>query len=81
MFAGLNGFVLYVMIWWTALFVVLPIGTEPVADPDPSTGGWRGAPARPRLLLKIAGTTVLATALFGVIFFINRMGWFSFRPD
>ena len=43
-----NGFVLFVIIWWTALFAVLPLGTRPVEDPDSLTG-WRGAPEHPRL--------------------------------
>ena len=44
-----TGVVLYVLIWWTALFAVLPFGTRPVADPDGATG-WRGAPERPYML-------------------------------
>ena len=38
-----TGVVLYVLIWWTVLFAVLPIGTRPVEDPDTQTG-WRGVP-------------------------------------
>ena len=41
-----TGLVLFIMIWWTALFAVLPIGTKPVAQPDDKSG-WRGAPERP----------------------------------
>ena len=44
-----TGVVLFVCIWWTALFAVLPIGTHPVEDADAQTG-WRGAPEHPRLL-------------------------------
>ena len=29
-----TGIVLYVLIWWTVLFAVLPLGTQPVADAD-----------------------------------------------
>ena len=29
---------LYIVIWWIALFAVLPIGTKPVAEPDAVTG-------------------------------------------
>ena len=42
-----TGVVLFVMIWWTALFAVLPIGTKPMVQPDDKSG-WRGAPERPR---------------------------------
>lgn len=41
-----TGCVLFVIIWWTALFAVLPIGTRPVEEADASSG-WRGAPERP----------------------------------
>ena len=40
--------VLWIIVWWTVLFAVLPIGIRPVADADPATG-WRGAPERPRM--------------------------------
>jgi len=80
-----TGVVVYLLIWWTALFVVLPIGTKPVEDADPLAGGWRGAPARPLLLRKVIGTTVLATVLwFGAQALISsdlvsfREGWFAY---
>ncbi len=43
-----TGIVLFVVIWWTALFAVLPIGTRPVQKAD-ETSGWRGAPEQPRI--------------------------------
>ena len=46
-----TGVVLFVIIWWTALFAVLPIGTRPVAQAD-NKSGWRGAPEQPRILRK-----------------------------
>ncbi len=52
-----TGIVLYVLIWWTTLFAVLPFGTKPVADADPTTG-WRGAPERAvHLPRKVIATT------------------------
>jgi predicted secreted protein len=73
-----TGFVLYVLIWWTALFAVLPIGTNPVSDADPSTG-WRGAPAAARMGRKIVWTTCIATLLWLAVFGIIESGWISFR--
>lgn len=73
-----TAFVLYVMIWWVVLFAVLPFGTRPVAEPDDATG-WRGAPARPRLLLKLAVTTLLSTLLWGGAMLVVRSDWLSFR--
>jgi predicted secreted protein len=81
-----TGIIVYLLIWWTALFAVLPIGTKPVEDADPEAGGWRGAPARPLLGRKLIGTTVLATVLwFGADALIRsdlvsfREGWFAYE--
>ena len=81
-----TGIVVYLLIWWTALFVVLPIGTKPVEDADPEAGGWRGTPARPLLGRKIIGTTVLAMILWlGAYALISsdlvsfREGWFAYQ--
>lgn len=73
-----TAFVLYVIIWWTMLFVVLPIGTRPVADADPATG-WRGTPERPRMGRKILLTTVITTVVWAIVFGIELSGWVSFR--
>jgi predicted secreted protein len=80
-----TGVVVYLLIWWTALFAVLPIGTRPVEDADPEAGGWRGAPARPLLGRKLIGTTVVAAVLWlGAYALIEsdlvsfRDGWFAY---
>jgi predicted secreted protein len=69
---------LYVVIWWTALFAVLPIGTRPVAEPDEVTG-WRGVPARPRMGRKLLITTVVAAVIWAGIVLVITSGWVSFR--
>ncbi len=73
-----TGVVLYVLIWWTALFAVLPFGTHPVAEPDETTG-WRGAPARPRMWLKLGATTVVAAVIWGICYAVIASDWISFR--
>jgi predicted secreted protein len=73
-----NGFVLFVLIWWTALFAVLPLGTSPVAEPDRATG-WRGAPAQARLGRKLLLTTVISGVIWLVCAGIIDSGWISFR--
>ncbi len=70
--------VLYVIIWWTVLFAVLPIGTRPVADADPSTG-WRGAPDTPRIGRKALLTTMITTVLWIIFMLVQASGWISFR--
>ena len=82
-----TGVVLYVLIWWTALFAVLPIGTRPVEEADEATG-WRGAPQKPQLLRKIIITTLVAAVVwFGAWLLITspyisfRHGWFAAPQD
>ena len=56
--------ILYVLIWWTVLFAVLPFGTRPVAEADQESGGWRGAPERPLLWRKVVATTLVAAVIW-----------------
>jgi predicted secreted protein len=81
-----TGIIVYLLIWWVALFAVLPIGTKPVAEADPEAGGWRGAPARPLLGRKVIATTVVAAVLWlGAYALITsdlvsfREGWFAYQ--
>ncbi len=73
-----TGVVLFLIIWWTALFAVLPIGTNPVAQAD-DTSGWRGAPARPRLMMKMLVTTVVTCVLWTGSYLLIRSDYISFR--
>jgi len=73
-----TGIVLFVVIWWTALFAVLPIGTKPVVQPD-DTSGWRGAPERPRLLMKVIVTTLVTSILWTGTYFLIQSDIISFR--
>jgi len=70
--------VLYIIIWWTALFAVLPIGTRPVARADDATG-WRGAPERPRLLMKMIVTTVVSGVIWLAAYWVIASDYLSFR--
>ncbi len=76
----MTGIVVYALIWWTVLFAVLPVGTRPV-DAEAALGGWRGAPANPRILRKAIATTVLATLLWAVAYLLISSPWISFRAD
>jgi predicted secreted protein len=73
-----TGIVLFVMIWWTALFAVLPIGTKPMAQPDDKSG-WRGAPERPHILRKVIVTTIVASVLWTGSYLLIRSDYISFR--
>ena len=73
-----TGTVLFVLIWWTALFAVLPIGIRAVAQPDQKSG-WRGTPERPRILRTMIMTTVLACILWTGSYLLIRSDYMSFR--
>lgn len=73
-----TGVVLYTLIWWTALFAVLPFGTRPASEADPASG-WRGAPTHPHLLRTIIATTVVAAVIWGGCYLVIASNWLSFR--
>ncbi len=75
----ISGIVVYFLIWWTALFCVLPIGVRPDVTGEQTTGGWRGAPVGFSLWHKLAGTTVLAAILWLGVYWITLQEWASFR--
>ncbi len=70
--------ILYVLIWWTVLFAVLPFGTQPVAEADDATG-WRGAPARPMMGRKLLATTAVSAVLWTIGMVVIHSSWLSFR--
>lgn len=73
-----TGTVLYVLIWWIALFMVLPFGTESVSDADPASG-WRGTPTHPQLKRKLLATTLLAAVIWIGFYVVISGPWLSFR--
>ncbi len=83
-----TGVVLYVMLWWTALFAVLPFGASPIEDGRDVPGGWRGVPVRPRLLAKGLATTAVAAVFWIACYLLItspylsfRSGWLALPPD
>ncbi len=70
--------ILFVVIWWVALFAVLPIGTKPVAQADDKSG-WRGAPERPRIMMKVIVTTIVASILWTGSYVLITTDYVSFR--
>jgi predicted secreted protein len=72
-----TGIVVYVLVWWITLFAVLPLWVTPAEPDDP--GHTAGAPQRPRLLLKMAITTMVAALIWLAIYMLVRSPWLSFR--
>jgi predicted secreted protein len=70
--------VTFVIVWWLVLFMVLPFGASPPDEVEP--GMAPSAPARPRMGLKIAVTTVIAVALTALILWLLQSGLIQLRP-
>jgi predicted secreted protein len=74
-----TGVLVYCMVWVVVLLTVLPWGVRP---PDaPGAGHEPGAPEHPLLLRKFVVTTLIAAALWGVIYLVIDQGWISFRDS
>ena len=73
-----TGAVLFIVIWWTALFMVLPFGTKPVVKAD-AVSGWRGAPEQPGLPRKVIVTTIIACVLWSGCYLLISSDYISFR--
>jgi predicted secreted protein len=66
---------IYVIIWWTVLFAVLPIGVRTQAEDGTVVPGTpESAPAAPRLVRVVVLTTVVSCAVFAVLWAALRYG-------
>lgn len=75
----ISGIAVYLIVWWVVLFAVLPWGVEPVDEGDVARGHAHGAPKRPRLLLKMGVTTLVAAVAWVIIDLIILYGGISLR--
>jgi predicted secreted protein len=73
---------IYLTIWWTVLFAVLPLGTKTHAEMgiDLKDGGDPGAPVNPNLKRKFITTTWVSAIVFGVFLILVYSGLFHL-PD
>jgi predicted secreted protein len=70
-------FAIYFIIWWTMLFAALPFAVRRGAQHEEAVAGAEaGAPARPRVLLALAITTIGSFAVLGLVIWIIEYGWF-----
>ena len=72
-----TGIMVYLVIWWTVLFAVLPLGVKRVANPG--RGQDRGAPERPDLKRKVIITSLVSAVLWLAFFMLQYYDVFSFR--
>jgi predicted secreted protein len=77
-----TGVVIYLTIWWTVLFAVLPLGTVTHAEAgiDLGDGGDPGAPVDPKLKKKAFTTTWISAVLFAALWAVMHFHLISL-PD
>jgi predicted secreted protein len=63
---------IYLTLWWTVLFAVLPLGAKSHAEAGikPPGGGDPASPVNPRLKEKFLLTTVISAVVFAVFFLL-----------
>ena len=63
---------IYFVIWWVCLFVVLPFGVKNSSETGDTVeeGNDAGAPVRHGLAWKAGITTVLATVVFAIVYWV-----------
>ena len=73
----ISGIVVFFMIWWTALFMILPWG---VRQQSGGVGqGIKGAPENPMMKQKFLATTLLSIVLWLIVFVLIEIDIISFR--
>ena len=72
-----TGLMVYLVIWWTILFTVLPLGVRRIENPG--RGQDPGAPDKPQLLRKAIITSLVAGVLWLGFYFLHQADVFSFR--
>jgi predicted secreted protein len=69
----------YVVLWWTVLFAVLPIGVRTQGeDGNIVPGTPESAPTAPRFLRILLLTTLITSAVFGALWAAGTYGLFDF---
>lgn len=72
-----SGVVVFLLIWWTLLFTVLPWGND--RHDGAVTGADPGAPQTDRIRRKFIITTIISAALWIAIFLLIESDLISFR--
>ena len=72
-----TGIIVYVLVWWVALFAILPLWVAPAEPSD--LGHAAGAPKQPLLRRKVLVTSFVAAVIWIAIYALVRSPWLSFR--
>lgn len=74
-----TGLAIYAIVWWVVLLAVLPWGNRQIDATDVAKGQAWGAPARPRLVLKAAITTIFAGIVWVLVYWVVDADPFAIR--
>ncbi len=72
-----TGIIVYLLIWWTALFTVLPWGVE--RSNVCVEEGIKAAPKNPKMKKKLIATTILSAVLWIVVYALIEADIIDFR--
>lgn len=77
-----TGIAIFLTIWWTVLFAILPLGTVSHAEAgiDKGDGGDPGAPVDPKLKKKFFTTTWIAVILWTILFLVLHFRLITLPP-
>jgi predicted secreted protein len=73
-----TGIAMYIVIWWTVLFAILPLGVRPTTEPG-GRGQMTGAPEKPMMGKKVLWTSIAAAAVWLLIFAVVQSDLFPLR--
>ncbi|WP_313014111.1 DUF1467 family protein [Brevundimonas sp.] len=71
---------IYIIVWWTVLFAVLPLGTSQETHEPPTDGAQWGAPRTPNLKKKFLTTTWVSAIVWAFVMVLIFTGWLPL-PD
>jgi predicted secreted protein len=70
------GIAIYIVVWATVLFAVLPFGVKTQQEKGEIVrGSVESAPVNPHLGKKALATTVISAAIVGAFYLALRLGW------
>ena len=65
---------IYIFIWWTTLFAVLPFGVRTQQEEGSVVPGTpESAPAKPRLLRAVTINTAISSVIFVIVYLIIKL--------
>lgn len=65
---------IYLTIWWTVLFGILPLGASQQDQKPPTDGAQWGAPEKPELKRKFITTTWVSAIVWAVVMLVIFTG-------